>query len=79
MNYYQELFNIIDTNNDGYITYNDILKCNYYKNDNHLIKYKTFIQNTIEKKININDFIKIYEDNFLSIKELEEIFILLKN
>ena len=78
MDYYIELFNIIDTNNDGFITYKDILKCNPYKTTNHLIDYKEFIEKKKFQKINLYEFIELYNCCRLSKKELIEIFNILK-
>ena len=74
MDYYIELFNILDTDNDGFITYDNILKCNFYHNTNHLDKYKKYINKTKYNRINIKQFIEIYKDYILTEKELNHIF-----
>ena len=77
MDYYIELFNILDTNNDGFITYDNILKCNFYNNENHLNKYKKYINKTKHNRINIKEFIQLYKNNILTEQELKDIFIIL--
>jgi Ca2+-binding EF-hand superfamily protein len=78
MDYYKELFNIIDTNNDGFINYKDILKCNPYKTTSHLIDYKEFIEKKKYQQINLYEFIEMYNFCRLTKKEIKEIFNILK-
>jgi len=68
------IFSVLDTNADGYISYDDICKANIYENDSHLNKYKKYIENIDGKLLDFDLFKDMINSCTESITIINEIF-----
>ena len=70
----QHIFSVLDTNADGYISYDDICKANIYENELHLSKYKKYIENTDNKLLDFDLFKDMINCCTESVTIINEIF-----
>lgn len=68
------IFSVLDTNADGYISYEDICKANIYENESHLTKYKKYIENIDNKLLDFDLFKDMINSCTESITIINEIF-----
>ena len=68
------IFSVLDSNADGYISYDDICKANIYDNESHLDKYKDYIENIDNKLLDFELFKDMINSCTESITIINEIF-----